>query len=52
MKPCYCINPFCQEPDHPDNNNAQTKYCVSCSSTLLLNNKYRVSRLTINVLLG
>ena len=23
MKPCYCINPSCKQPDHPDNNNTQ-----------------------------
>ena len=45
MKNCYCINPYCREPNHPSNNNTQTKLCGSCGSILLLNNKYRVSRL-------
>ena len=45
MKNCYCINPYCREPNHPSNNNTQTKFCGSCGSILLLNNKYRVSRL-------
>ncbi|GBD52314.1 protein kinase [Microcystis aeruginosa NIES-298] len=45
MKPCYCINPDCSQPDHPSNNNSNTRYCQSCGSELLLNGKYRVSRL-------
>ena len=45
MKPCYCINPDCSQPDHPSNNNSNTRYCQSCGSQLLLNGKYRVSRL-------
>ena len=45
MKPCYCINPNCYQPDHPSNNNSNTRYCQSCGSELLLNGKYRVSRL-------
>jgi serine/threonine protein kinase len=45
MKPCYCINPDCSQPDHPSNNNSNTLYCQSCGSELLLNGKYRVSRL-------
>ncbi|MBE9221959.1 tetratricopeptide repeat protein [Cyanobacterium stanieri LEGE 03274] len=45
MKPCYCINPRCPQPDHPDNNNPTSRYCYSCGSELLLNGKYRVSRL-------
>ncbi|CCQ49923.1 serine/threonine protein kinase with WD40 repeats [Crocosphaera watsonii WH 8502] len=45
MKNCYCINPYCREPNHPSNNNTQTKLFGSCGSILLLNNKYRVSRL-------
>ncbi len=45
MKPCYCINPDCFQPDHPSNNNSNTRYCQSCGSQLLLNGKYRVSRL-------
>ena len=45
MKPCYCINPNCYQPGHPSNNNSNTRYCQSCGSQLLLNGKYRVSRL-------
>ncbi|GCA84352.1 serine/threonine-protein kinase F [Microcystis aeruginosa NIES-2522] len=45
MKPCYCINPDCSQPDHPSNNNSNTRYCQSCGSELLLNGQYRVSRL-------
>ncbi|WNF14539.1 serine/threonine-protein kinase [Microcystis aeruginosa] len=45
MKPCYCINPNCYQPDHPSNNNSNTRYCQSCGSELLLNGQYRVSRL-------
>lgn len=45
MKPCYCINPDCSQPDHPSNNNSNTLYCQSCRSELLLNGQYRVSRL-------
>ncbi|GBL12327.1 serine/threonine-protein kinase F [Microcystis aeruginosa Sj] len=45
MKPCYCINPDCSQPEHPSNNNSNTLYCQSCGSQLLLNGKYRVSRL-------
>ena len=45
MKPCYCINPNCFQPDHPSNNNSNTRYCQSCGSELLLNGQYRVSRL-------
>ncbi|BCU11864.1 serine/threonine-protein kinase [Microcystis aeruginosa] len=45
MKPCYCINPDCSQPEHPSNNNSNTRYCQSCGSQLLLNGKYRVSRL-------
>ncbi|TRU21283.1 MAG: protein kinase [Microcystis aeruginosa Ma_MB_S_20031200_S102] len=45
MKPRYCINPDCSEPEHPSNNNSNTLYCQSCGSELLLNGKYRVSRL-------
>jgi serine/threonine protein kinase len=44
-KPCYCINPACKRPDHPDNNNPHTRYCLSCGSQLLLNDQFRVSRL-------
>ncbi|GCL44500.1 serine/threonine-protein kinase [Microcystis aeruginosa] len=45
MKPCYCINPDCSQPDHPSNNNSNTRYCQSCGYELLLNGQYRVSRL-------
>jgi len=45
MKPCYCINPDCSQPEHPSNNNSNTRYCQSCGSQLLLNGQYRVSRL-------
>jgi serine/threonine protein kinase len=44
-KPCYCINPACQQPDHPENNNSNTPYCLSCGSQLLLKGQFRVSRL-------
>ena len=42
-KPRYCINPQCL--DHPNNNDSNTKYCLSCGSQLLLNGQFRVSRL-------
>ncbi|TRU48000.1 MAG: protein kinase [Microcystis aeruginosa Ma_QC_Ch_20071001_S25] len=45
MKTCYCINPDCSQPEHPSNNNSNTRYCQSCGSQLLLNGQYRVSRL-------
>ncbi|AFZ48148.1 serine/threonine protein kinase [Cyanobacterium stanieri PCC 7202] len=45
MKTCYCINPNCRQPDHPDNSSPNSRYCYSCGSELLLNGKYRVSRL-------
>jgi len=45
MKPCYCINPDCSQPEHPSNNNSNTRYCQSCGSQLLVNGQYRVSRL-------
>jgi serine/threonine protein kinase len=45
MKPCYCINPDCSQPEHPSNNNSNTRECQSCGSELLLNGQYRVSRL-------
>ena len=44
-QPCYCINPACQQPDHPENNNSNTPYCLSCGSQLLLKGQFRVSRL-------
>ncbi|NJN76199.1 MAG: serine/threonine protein kinase [Synechococcaceae cyanobacterium RL_1_2] len=42
---CYCINPHCQRPDYPQNNDPKTQFCLDCGSPLLLNNRYRVSRL-------
>jgi len=36
-----CINPKCQNPDNPDN----LLYCQSCQSNLLLEGRYRVTRL-------
>ena len=44
-KPCYCINPHCKKPDHPQNKDPNTRFCNSCGSQLLLNNQFRVSRL-------
>jgi serine/threonine protein kinase len=44
-KPLFCINPHCQQPNHPNNNDSNLKYCQSCGSELLLNNQFRVSRL-------
>ncbi|MBD2603463.1 serine/threonine protein kinase [Scytonema hofmannii FACHB-248] len=38
-----CINPFCPQPDHSDN--ANNRFCQSCGSHLLLENRYRVMRL-------
>ncbi|WP_425445536.1 4-Cys prefix domain-containing protein [Tychonema bourrellyi] len=32
-QPCYCINPTCQRPDHRDNNNSKTLYCLSCGGS-------------------
>ena len=48
MQDCYCINPSCPQPAHPNNNNPKNVYCASCGSQLLLNGKYRVSRLLSN----
>ncbi len=42
-KTCFCINPNCQQPDFPGND--KSHFCLSCGSPLLLNGKYRVSRL-------
>ncbi|MEH2297540.1 MAG: 4-Cys prefix domain-containing protein [Nostoc sp.] len=36
-----CINPNCQNPDNPDN----LLRCQSCGSELLLEGRYRVTRL-------
>lgn len=38
-----CINPRCFRPDHPGN--ADSRFCESCGSDLLLLGKYRVMRL-------
>lgn len=38
-----CINPKCPRPDHPGNDH--NRYCASCGSDLLLNDRYRVLRL-------
>ncbi|MGI2909362.1 protein kinase domain-containing protein [Tolypothrix sp. VBCCA 56010] len=38
-----CINPFCPKPDHSEN--ANNRFCQSCGSHLLLENRYRVMRL-------
>jgi len=38
-----CINPRCSQPKHPEN--LHSRYCKSCNSDLLLNNRYRVMRL-------
>jgi serine/threonine protein kinase len=45
IKDCYCINPRCSQSNNPANNNPNVLYCQSCGSELLLNGKYRVSRL-------
>jgi WD40 repeat protein/predicted Ser/Thr protein kinase len=47
-KPLFCINPQCQQPNHPNNKDSKTKYCQSCGSELLLNGKLRASRLLSN----
>ncbi|NJK35845.1 MAG: serine/threonine protein kinase [Oscillatoriales cyanobacterium SM2_2_1] len=38
-----CINSCCPEPSHPDN--ATAKFCVSCGTSLLLENTYVVQKL-------
>jgi hypothetical protein len=38
-----CINPICPKPDHSEN--ANNRFCQSCGSHLLLENRYRVMRL-------
>jgi WD40 repeat protein len=38
-----CINPYCLQPDHPGNDN--NRFCQSCGSDLVLQNRYRVMRL-------
>ena len=42
---CYCINPNCPKPGDPGNNIPTNKFCIKCGFPLLLNNKYRSSRL-------
>ncbi|MDY6786413.1 MAG: serine/threonine-protein kinase [Cyanobacteriota bacterium] len=42
----YCINPWCLRPNTPDN--AHTDICVQCGSQLLLQNRYRVTRVLSN----
>lgn len=38
-----CINPLCLHPDHPGNDSS--RYCQSCGSDLVLQERYRVMRL-------
>lgn len=38
-----CINPRCLEPDHPGNDS--NRFCQSCGSDLVLQQRYRVLRL-------
>lgn len=38
-----CINPYCFEPDHAGNDGS--RYCQSCGSDLILQQRYRVLRL-------
>lgn len=38
-----CINPFCPSPENPENDNY--RFCQSCGSQLLLEDRYRVMRL-------
>ena len=38
-----CINPRCLEPDHPGNDSS--RFCQSCGSDLVLQDRYRVLRL-------
>ncbi|HEY9648803.1 MAG TPA: serine/threonine-protein kinase, partial [Chroococcidiopsis sp.] len=38
-----CINPFCPEPDHYKNDGS--RFCQSCGSDLILQDRYRVLRL-------
>jgi len=47
-KSIYCINPQCTQPDHPNSNDPNVRYCQSCGSELLLNGEFRVSRLLNN----
>ena len=41
-----CINPSCQNPNHPEN--AVHSTCQSCGSELILQGRYRVMRLLTN----
>ena len=38
----YCINPWCQKRDNPDNGAIQT--CQTCGTPLLIQNRYRLLR--------
>ncbi|MBD2497060.1 serine/threonine-protein kinase [Nostoc sp. FACHB-280] len=38
-----CINPFCSNPENPDNDHH--RFCQSCGSQILLEDRYRVMRL-------
>ncbi|MBD2438424.1 serine/threonine-protein kinase [Nostoc sp. FACHB-110] len=38
-----CINPFCPRPENPQNDNY--RFCQSCGSQLLVDNRYRIMRL-------
>ncbi|HEY9624212.1 MAG TPA: serine/threonine-protein kinase [Crinalium sp.] len=38
-----CINPSCPQPDHPGNDSS--RFCESCGSDLILQQRYRVLRL-------
>jgi WD40 repeat protein len=38
-----CINPSCLQPDHPGNDSS--RFCESCGSNLILQQRYRVLRL-------
>ena len=38
-----CINPNCTQPDHPGNDG--NRFCQSCGSVLVLQNRFRVMRL-------
>ncbi|WP_341531451.1 protein kinase (plasmid) [Nostoc sp. UHCC 0302] len=35
---CYCINPFCDHRQNPNN----TENCLSCGTSLLINNRIRI----------
>jgi serine/threonine protein kinase len=42
-KPCYCINPDCQQPDY--SGNVEANFCHICGSSLVINHSYRVKQL-------